>query len=86
VYVCVWCGRTLKLDSRGCWVHPGGALYIQRCERCGAEVDAFPYPDKCPVCGGRLLDDHCALPRRMSLVGERQAGGLGHTPRARTSL
>lgn len=63
--LCHWCGRELKFDPKKGYVHPGGALYVQRCERCGKEVDEFPYPDRCPECGGKLLDDHCALPRRV---------------------
>jgi DNA-directed RNA polymerase subunit RPC12/RpoP len=74
VYVCAWCGRELKFDRKRGYVHPGGALYIQRCERCGAEVDAFPYPERCPVCGGRLVDDHCALPRWGGLQTKKSGG------------
>jgi DNA-directed RNA polymerase subunit RPC12/RpoP len=63
--ICHWCGRELKFDSKKGYVHSSGALYIQQCEKCGETFDIYPYPDRCPKCGGKLLDHHCALPRRV---------------------
>lgn len=60
---CVWCERPLHWDNkRHIWVHDGGALYVQRCLKCGEKFDVYPYPSACPSCGGRLVDDHCAVP------------------------
>jgi len=63
-FICHWCGRELRFDSKRGYVHVNGTPYLQRCEKCGETFDIHPYPDKCPKCGGKLLDDHCALPRR----------------------
>lgn len=61
--LCAWCKKPLRFDlRRRQYVHWGGALYVQRCEECGHTTDEDPAPMLCPECGGRMVDDHCALP------------------------
>lgn len=61
--VCVWCGEKLVWDKeRHIYTHPGGSFYVQRCVKCGRRFDVYPHLDRCPDCGGRLVDDHCAVP------------------------
>lgn len=61
--VCRWCGLPLHFDVGSCWVHPGGGLYLQKCNKCGRVVDTPKSLFICP-CGGRMVDDHCAMPVR----------------------
>lgn len=44
---CVWCGEELRFDPKKGYVHEDGNLYKQR-------IDPKT---------GKLVDDHCALPR-----------------------
>lgn len=60
--VCMWCKQPLKWTSDG-WRHPGGALYMQRCGKCGFKTDFDTRSSHCPQCeDGKFVDDHCALP------------------------
>ena len=61
---CRWCGAVLRFDPGRGWVHPGGGLYVWRCDRCKATGDGYPTPATCPQCGGATRDDHVALPVR----------------------
>lgn len=64
------CGRPLLFTQGEGWRHEGGGLYWQRCMRCRWK-GSKPYDRlnertnfECPSCGGRLVDDHAALPGR----------------------
>ncbi len=58
--VCQICGA--KLHWAIGWTHPGGSLYVARCDKCGYKTDEYPTPHKCPACGGEMRDDHIARP------------------------
>ena len=59
---CRVCGVALRFEGGRGWVHPGGSLYVARCDRCGYRTDERPTPDRCPKCGEPLRDDHVAQP------------------------
>ncbi len=65
VVKCSWCGDELEFDSRKGWIHKGGGLYVQVCERCGWMGSLRETTFSCPVCGSELKDDHCAMPARI---------------------
>jgi len=59
---CHWCGAVLRYEQGRGWLHPGGSLYVARCDNCGWRTDERPTPRKCPRCGEMMRDDHCARP------------------------
>lgn len=60
---CLWCGGPLYFVPGRGWVHPQGSGYVVFCEECGWKGAPYPSPQRCPRCGGKVKDDHCALPR-----------------------
>ncbi len=62
MYVCQWCKQPLRFDRSRGWVHPGGGVYLMRCEACGWTGAPYPSPTRCPRCGSTSVrDDHVAL-------------------------
>ncbi|MEX0755730.1 MAG: hypothetical protein WD739_07525 [Actinomycetota bacterium] len=60
---CLWCERSLHHERDGGFVHADGGLYWQRCaSECGWENAPLRTPTSCPRCGGRVVDDHAAVP------------------------
>lgn len=61
-HFCVWCGEPLEFKQGKGWIHENGGLYVQRCESCQRKLSLREATFVCPFCGGKLVDDHCALP------------------------
>jgi rubredoxin len=68
--ICLYCQEPLTFDPRRGWIHPEGGTYMSRCRICGWRGAPHPTPERCPRCGGEVLDDHCVRPAR-SLGRER---------------
>jgi len=79
--VCYWCKEPLKAIPGKGYVHEGGGLYVQKCKRCSWKGSFENLMFFCPKCGGKLVDDHCALPIRrkgvkLGVVGSRRRNSL----------
>lgn len=61
--ICQHCKKPLHWTQRG-WVHPRGGLVVVRCEKCRIISDDYAWSHLafCPNRGGRLVDDHVAMP------------------------
>lgn len=61
--ICQRCEVPLRFEPGKGWLHPGGGMYVQRCQKCGWMGDG-PSLGECPECHSSkdLVDDHCVLP------------------------
>ena len=63
MFICNWCQSILVYKAGKGFIHPGGGLYVVRCDRCGwqSDMEEDQWLTRCPNCGEMVRDDHVAL-------------------------